>query len=130
MKKGINFLIMLPKLSKKSVLCNVHYFIYTVRIEHKNLLSFNTIYTLDYCQLKIKCLTFKSLYFYVKFSFFSIKLLLLSTLVILSLSTFSQSDSLIQAFKNKKKYVVGFTGNIYGITLGSGWFWSNVWIFI
>src|SRR5690606_24180973 len=114
----INFLIMLPKLRKKSVLCNVHYFIYTVRIEHKNLLSFNTIYTLDYCQLKIKCLTFKSLYFYVKFSFFSIKLLLLSTLVILSLSTFSQSDSLIQAFKNKKKYAVdfipSFAGNIYG----------------
>lgn len=47
-----------------------------------------------------------------------IKLLLLSTLIIFSLSTFSQSDSLIQAFKNKKKYVVGFTpsfaGNIYG----------------
>lgn len=49
--------------------------------------------------------------------------LLFSILVILCLSTFSQSDSLIQAFKNKKKYVVGFTpsfaGNIYGSALDS-----------
>lgn len=51
-----------------------------------------------------------------------IKSLLFSILIILSLSSFSQSDSLIQAFKNKKKYVIGFTpsfaGNIYGIALG------------